>query len=363
MDSSSAEDGSSEIYCCVCENIILGKPRVITEESIKHLVEASLERDDNKHVLFEEGMKVHEKCNRLYASAYQIGWYNRMKKEHEDCPLYLGFENPPKKLKLDSTFDIASCCLICGEKVSKFSVHSNKMEEVVNVRAPDTRTKLLQRARERDDYLARTVYYRIKDEPNLSAANAKYHNKCRYKYFHSEKPLSKAPAPIEPLLNVTTYLEQNDNKLHSLDDLMELLNDYKPHKSTLKSKLKVYYGDENIVFTSIGGKVTVVCFTRTAHEILYNTWYEERKENDNDKKVKVIKKATEILSDDIRIMLEEKKNSAEHCSNDNSIPDTLRYLLESLFTINANKSDLNDLKMQAENLAKTIMSIIANKKE
>ena len=70
----------------------------------------------------------------------------------------------------------------------------------------------------------------------------------------------------------------------------------RPSVSTVKAKLKEKYGHD-IYITRSQLKETVVCFQRTGNRILTEEYY--KKENVEEKRLKIVKTAAEIILEDI----------------------------------------------------------------
>lgn len=126
-----------------------------------------------------------------------------------------------------------------------------------------------------------------------------------------------------------------------MQELQGTLNDYVPDDKTIKSRLKLHYKD-NIVFSSKFGFNTILCFKNKQHEILSDAWYSARSSNEEEEEI--LKAAGEIIRRHIWIQVynndfyEASDKMFENINN--SIPETLSYLLSEIILTDKKKLKL-----------------------
>jgi len=67
------------------------------------------------------------------------------------------------------------------------------------------------------------------------------------------------------------------------------------------------YGDD-IIITTNRGKKSVVCFKNTGLKLLKNAWYDSKKEDKKEERLKLVEAATTIIGKDIRSLVYETKS-------------------------------------------------------
>ena len=68
----------------------------------------------------------------------------------------------------------------------------------------------------------------------------------------------------------------------------------------MKKQLAQHYQEKMFFFTVESHRLNIVCFVDIASTILSEQWYKNRKENFNDKKVRIITKARNLNTNEIR---------------------------------------------------------------
>lgn len=86
----------------------------------------------------------------------------------------------------------------------------------------------------------------------------------------------------------------------SVNFLISFPGDYKPDIRSVKAHLEKQRG-EKIFFCVVGsGHKTVVCFRDVGERILYDNWYNERRNTPEQERLRVVKAAADIILSDIR---------------------------------------------------------------
>ncbi|KAL4706763.1 hypothetical protein ACJJTC_018144 [Scirpophaga incertulas] len=205
-----------------------------------------------------------------------------------------------------SSFDFKKICLFCGEEASeviekkKEKKYRRVIREVSTLSFKDT---VLKAAEARGDKYGRSVKERVNFEYDLVSVEAKYHDKC-FSNFLLVSGKGDAGCPLDENIriameNVFQYIENHDDCQFTLAELKDIMKDYVPDDKTIINKLIARYGN-NIVITTKSKSLTIICFRDTASNILTNSWYEEKKQNQCDELLRIVEAAASIIKEDIR---------------------------------------------------------------
>lgn len=98
-----------------------------------------------------------------------------------------------------------------------------------------------------------------------------------------------------------TYIEENREECQfSFSEIFEGYDGELPSEKTIKSELKLKYG-EDIVVTANRNRKPVVCFRDTGNKILCDAWYaNNRSADEKEKRLRIVKTATTIIAKDLR---------------------------------------------------------------
>lgn len=145
---------------------------------------------------------------------------------------------------------------------------------------------------------------------DLIAEEAQYHTDCYVNFRHIKKydkdgrPASdKYDAVLQLLFD---YIENHDECQYTLPQLKELINNLSGGENfeisdyILKTRLKKHFEDTVILTEALGSRPLVITFTETAHNILHEEWYSQRKKNMETERLRVVEMAAEIIRQDIR---------------------------------------------------------------
>ena len=211
-----------------------------------------------------------------------------------------------------------------------------RRESIHEVRTMSCKDSIANAAFERDDEWGHTVLSRVDSVIDLVAAEAKYHGKCFSNFC--KLPSERQPgrpqdnALAEAYEKLFSYLSENEECQYSINELLQKLTEYLPpsaalcSEKTLKNKLKEHF-QEDVVIASRRGKPPVVCFRDTGFKILNNAWYEQRLQNPEAERLRIVKAAAAIIREDIRSMAFDTDvyATSETTFNDMSVvPETLQ---------------------------------------
>ncbi|KAK4873878.1 hypothetical protein RN001_013238 [Aquatica leii] len=232
--------------------------------------------------------------------------------------------------------------MFCGLEAKKNVENKKALKYRNTVHHVETilfKTTLVAHALKRDDLLGRTILARINNVADLVAAEARYHQNCHLE-FRKEPETTRHRGKIEdPTLtaafdSLCQFMENSEECQYSITDLASrfqsyLGNQHEGYSSKwLKLKLQKRYGD-NIVITEKPGQMAVASFKDSAHKILHNSWYTEKKEDKCEERRRIVKTAAEIIREDIRILVNnmDEYSPVHHLSVESlrsTIPDSLR---------------------------------------
>lgn len=138
---------------------------------------------------------------------------------------------------------------------------------------------ILKVARAREDDVAKSVIARIEFEYDLVAAEAKYHGDC-YNYFLRPTYGGKVGRPKDEATNLAmdeifAYIENSDDCQFTLNELKDICKNAAIDNRTIKSRLKLRYGNK-IIITEKSGTSTFICFVDNQHDIFNQSWYEKK---------------------------------------------------------------------------------------
>ena len=109
---------------------------------------------------------------------------------------------------------------------------------------------------------------------------------------------------MDAFLRVAKFLQDNDDEQITLNDLIDLMNDFMANSEStayghthMKARLKEHFGDQ-ILITEINGKSNVVTFRSTAETILQE-FHARQNDHPEEEKKHIIKAAAKLIKNDI----------------------------------------------------------------
>lgn len=166
--------------------------------------------------------------------------------------------------------------------------------------------KVIGAADKRSDYWAEQVKCRLSIVTDLVAADGIYHFDCYMKFFLHISPRNgrkRGPPTREyttaAMEDITSFLESNDECQHTMTELMSAVRGEVPSEKHIKRKLMEIYGDRIILTDSYKGE-SVICFLDTGRQKLAESWYEEKKQNEREEKIRIVKTAADLVREEIQ---------------------------------------------------------------
>jgi len=339
--------------CVFCEKSLEdGQDTAILREKGSESINRASEQQGSS-IRTHKGQRVHTECRRVFTHPQTIAKaQEKVTEQDQPSPCILRSETP--------TFSLDKHCLFCGEPATYNEKKRDGMD-VYPVRTTSFQNIVLHSCAQRKDEWSTLVSGRIAYAHDLIAADAVYHQSCNVNFRtgkqvpqqHSSGLGSvakkqrlgrpKEAERYEAFLLVAKYLEENDDEQITITDLIEKMetgllgSEVAAYGFThMKSKLMEHFGD-NIIITELNGKPNVVTFRRTAANILHDFYKEQKKEDPNIEKIRMINTVAKLIKSDIKAVdssndvypTREQMSSTEAAVQ--FIPQSLLMLLQGLF--------------------------------
>ena len=198
---------------------------------------------------------------------------------------------------------------------------------------------VLDKANERKDEWGKKVKVVVHSIQCLVAEEARYHESCCSKCFSVKNqqlnPSGKRGRPedediVTAFEKVCSYLEDSEDcqfTLQELLDVMHLNQSCQISAKYLKTKLEEKYGGD-IIIATLHKKTPIVCFRKSGHKILSNSWYNGRLHDEEEERLRIVRTAAAIIKEDIKSKVYDSCNypAPEGLFNDvvNNVPDSLQ---------------------------------------
>ena len=197
---------------------------------------------------------------------------------------------------------------------------------------------------------------------DLHAADAVYHHDCSTNFrtgkqvpssFASDDRPSKRkcgrPHDVvrtQAFADVVRHLEENDEEQTTITGLIDLMKDklmesnhpeIEPYSFPhMKTRLKEYFGNK-IIITDINGKPNVITFYSTASATLQQFYQQQRTEDTEREKLRLVEAAAKIIKNDIKSLntSNETYPDVTSLSMDDAVtllPDSLKVFLTGVLT-------------------------------
>lgn len=127
----------------------------------------------------------------------------------------------------------------------------------------------------------------------MVAADAQYHQPCFVSFFKPPKGGKSANLPsvevTDAINQISSFIESSEECQFAMTDLLKTVTGYVPTAKTIKKRLVEKYGDGIIISTN-KKKETIVCVRDTGYQILTNAWYNEKKLDDREETLRIVRK-------------------------------------------------------------------------
>ncbi|KAL4105063.1 hypothetical protein QTP88_020338 [Uroleucon formosanum] len=290
----------------------------------------------------------------------KIASFKREREENAAGP-----SNPSPHKKRSSKFDFRTLCLVCGEEANE-DVEKRKRQEyrrkIKQVSTLSFKDNIIKTAESRDDRLGKIVRDRVNFEYDLVAAEAKYHDNCLIS-FNKYKSGGSVGRPHDENIRLAMeeifyYIENNNDCQFTLTELVNAItSDFIPDAKTIIYKLTARYG-KDIIITTKHAKLTIICFLDTQKKMLCQSWYENKKSNVSEERLRVVEAAAAIIREDIRsVLINTDTYPPVNQMFDNinkNIPQSLLFFLKQIIIKNK-KGNINELENKCTALSHAIM--------
>ena len=326
---------------------------VLREKGSAGINKASQERKDS--IIVKSGDTVHKTCRNTYTNKHLIAKHLKKNEQPEESNT-----SSHSLRSTEQTFHIRQHCLFCGVP-AKYD-GKKKGFGVIPVRTTDFDKSILEICTKRQDQWAETVRSRIVSVHDLHAADAVYHHDCSTNFRTGKQvPSTFAPnyrpikrrsgrpqdeARSQAFEDVVRHLEENDDEQTTITDLIDLMKDKLMESSHpdiepysfphMKHKLKEHFGDR-IIITDINGKPNVITFYSTASATLQQFYQQQRNEDAEKEKLRLVEAAAKIIKNDIKSLNTSNETYPDitSLSMDDAVtllPDSMKIFLDGVLT-------------------------------
>lgn len=355
-------------FCFICSKLLTKNESVTVDRGMKTLIDASIERADefSEYLQNQISVTIHLECRKNYTRKSSIASAKRRHSQEEASTSKI---SPPRTRARvsDSAFCFKQCCLFCGDQLNEqYETKKPKhlRRKFFNVTTLSFKESVLKAARDRNDDMGRAIVARVGFEFDLVAAEAKYHNDC-YNSFLKPVNGGKVGRPKDEATNLAMeeifkYIETSDDCQFTLNELKEVCKDTSLDNRTIKIRLKVKYGNK-IIISEKSGTSTFICFVDNHHEILNQGWYEKRKFNEKEERLRILEAAAAIIREDIQSAAFDNTDyppPGRMFEDLNSVvPESLTHFLELVIEKNK-RSNIDHFKLICRNISHSIMTAV-----
>ncbi|XP_043269016.1 uncharacterized protein Nepl16 isoform X1 [Venturia canescens] len=343
-----AEDDESKQWedvddiCLLCDKPIEdSKSCTVKERGIATFICASIKRKDKKDSKLRKltQITVHESCQKMYPRQANIEMaLKASKKKHIRDKM---------RRKEGREFDFSMNCFLCSKRFhdSKTRKRILKKETINNIimqldayEKTEVNKIIASRVRvlkdENDDFYTKNSVY--------------YHSQCLAR-FYTYRPTNIMGRPISDEMSdlmtfIINFIVENSEECQF--SLKSILQEYTSHHGEMEfprfdrieHQLKQHFEDEIVVHACNNDRI--VCFKRTIGKCIEESWYSERKRNENEEKLRIIELASHIILQDIRAIKFDTTNynsPVDFLNNATEyVPKTLQLFLDILIKTHKN---------------------------
>ncbi|KAK3927182.1 Protein asteroid-like protein 1 [Frankliniella fusca] len=274
----------------------------------------------------------------------------------------------PPQLRSQAAFQEKEDCLFCGKfldlkKLAKLPVERRDTVHCVETHEFERALRRCIAVRGADDVWGQAVQFRLESiaGADLPAAEAKYHQKCAAKFLSRRSLDGAAPAGRpegsadeqreRSFKRICDYLDSQEECQFSLEELEQVGGGDGTcvyTRNYLKQRLLQHYGDDAISITDgFGRHGAIVNVTGFVGKLLHENWYRDRKRNEGDERLRIVKLASQIILEDIRKSncRTDQYNAPKDVAG--NLPCSLKLLLETLITTKARSCEAVQRKRDA----------------
>ncbi|KAJ8872560.1 hypothetical protein PR048_026166 [Dryococelus australis] len=186
----------------------------------------------------------------------------------------------------------------------------------------------------RGDVWGEIVHVRAVCVADFVAAEAKYHKQCRLLFASPGRGRPEDKCKAFAFTKLCAYMDSAEEPQFILSDLVETMKNFNTNNPNsvcttkyLKEKLNVHYGN-SVFIIELPGKLSIVNLKGSASSILHDKWFLDKKKTEEEKNIRIVETAADIIRRDIRsLVLETKIYPAMECLDSGQLPETLKTFL------------------------------------
>ncbi|GBN49903.1 hypothetical protein AVEN_190066-1 [Araneus ventricosus] len=184
----------------------------------------------------------------------------------------------------EKKFDFKNDCFICGKPAvvdSKYSLHRRKLVHFVSTL--EIRDNIIAKCNERCDELGERVKCRLLNVSDLVAPEARYYKDCYREFLRNILRKDTVGRPnSEAFDKLCEYIESRDECQFTVPELQSVMKGFSNYQDTytdkyLRNLLKERFKDQ-LLPSSIFGRVNVVCSSDTATKLIDQLYNEKKKQ-------------------------------------------------------------------------------------
>ncbi|CAH2089718.1 unnamed protein product [Euphydryas editha] len=305
--------------CFICKKALIDDIYVAKKRAVRTLLTVSEKRghvDHQRMLESVESVSVHRACYKNYANERLASFVARRTKSVSEEQEPEPEPEPKQQQQLEDRFDFKNKCLFCGVPFSdQTKTPMHRRHAIRTVREKSMKDNVLKYLLGRNDEFAASIVKRVCSVPDLIAVEARYHRECMHRVYNPvPEEGAKRGRPTgnkvdEAMEGIYSFLKENSDECQfSMTELMSHVNgNFVPHIKTVKAHLEAKYG-EDILIIEKQKRDCVVCFRNTGFKILADKWYQEKKQNYHEERLRVIREAAAIIREDIRGVVYDKQN-------------------------------------------------------
>ncbi|GFW15272.1 SWIM-type domain-containing protein [Trichonephila clavipes] len=176
-------------------------------------------------------------------------------------------------------------------------------------------------------------------EYDLIASKAKYHYNANFlnRLSSTEKKPRQVNQVSEAMAEIFNYIENHNDSQFTLKELRDVLTGYIPNDKTIITRLQQKYLTDIIITTKVKS-FTIILFRDTQANILSKAWYDNKKRDPEEERLRIVEAAAAIIREDIRSFVVETKSyhppSKMLIKENQEIPKSLLHFLQEVIMKN-----------------------------
>lgn len=207
-----------------------------------------------------------------------------------------------RRRSIEQQFNFVENCLFCASDIQE-----RKPKQYRRVETLGMKQSILDICNQRNDSWSDAVRVRVINTVDLVAAEAKYHVQCllSFKRITTHAKRGRPNVTAESFVPLCDYIRNSSECQFSLVDLQtELRNIAETEENVVSDgylrKMLMDHFKQDVIETVIPGFSAIFTFKNSIKDLLNQKWYDSKSASLNDEKVRIVKKAAQIIREDIR---------------------------------------------------------------